>query len=794
MKQNLRFFVLVLMAMFSRFVSAQQVDSMILVYAENAPREKIHIHFDRSRYNVGDTVWYKVYLLAGNELSVLSKNIYVEWYDSTGILIKQTVSPLFQSTAKGSFEIPAGYTGSLLHVKAFTRWMLNEEATFIYQKNIPINRGLQLPKKSMEATQFTLFPEGGRLVESVLSRIAFKATNKSGLPVRVKGYLVDDKKKVIDTLKILHDGMGVLVLKPMPGIGYQVNWTDEYGVKGVTPITGIEKIGAVLTVSTNNEKAFIMVERSGELNESFKQMNLLVHMNQQVLYKVSIRMSDKSFQRAEIPIDELPTGIVQFSLFSANWAPIAERIVFVNNHFHEFNAKLNVIYSSLDKRGKNALEIVVADTAMTNMSVAITDAGANAADQSTIISDFLLSNEIRGYIHQPAYYFTSDADSITSKLDLVMMTNGWRRFNWEKLRAGIGPSINYMPEKGYLSLKGNVYGAKNSGDLQLNFILAAKDSSKNMVFATVNPDGSFEQPGLFFYDTVKVYYNFNSKMKSISGAQVKLENGLLRKEPGTKYNYPFIPSVWAGVDSSSMTKMNYFLMEQERLRKSMAAATLSEVVVKTKTKSKIEILEETYASGLFSKGDGYSFDLSDGALSALDILSYLQGRVAGLQISGSGASAVLSWRGQSPDLYLNEMKSDISMVSTLPVNDVAFIKVFRPPFFGAAGGGAGGAIVIYTKKGGSSKGNQNIKGMETTILGGYSKFKEFYHPIYEKGSNSYDLDSRTTLYWNPYVLTNKKSPRYKIEFFNNDISKKLQVVVEGVNIEGRMIRMVKILE
>lgn len=796
MKSSFRFFILILFCLTSRFGKAQQIDSMITAYAEGFPKEKIHIHFDRSRYNIGDTVWYKVYLLAVNELSPLSKNLYVEWYDSTGALIKQTVAPLFQSTAKGSFEIPSTYSGSFLHVKAFTRWMLNDEEAFIYQRNIPINRGIFMNKKIQDPTQLVLFPEGGKLVAGAVSRVAFKAINKSGLPVKIKGYLVDDKNTIIDSLKIVHDGMGMVVLKPMPGVQYQVNWTDEFGVKGTTPINGIEKVGAVLTVRTNNEKAFLMIERSKEVNESFKQMNLLVHMNQQILYKVSVKMAEKTFQRAEIPIDELPTGIVQFSLFTADWMPVAERIVFVNNHLHEFNAKLNPIYTSLDKRAKNSLEIVVADTAMTNMSVSITDAGIVSKDEHTILSDFLLSNELRGYIHNPAYYFTSDADSITSRLDLVMMTNGWRKFNWEKLRAGIGPQLKYMPEQGYLSLKGNVFGAKNAGDLQLNFILAAKDSSKNMVFASVNPDGSFEQPGLFFYDTVKVYYNFNSKSKLTSGAQVKVHNGLLRKEPSAKYNYPLLPSVWAGVDSLSIVKMNYFLSEQERLRKFIASATLSEVIVRAKTKSKTEILDETYASGLFSRGDGYSFDLTDGAVTAMDIFTYLQGRVAGLQINGMGASATLNWRGQAPDLYLNEMRSDVSMVSSLPINDIAYIKVFRPPFFGSGGGGAGGAIVIYTKKGGesNSKGNQNVKGMESTVLGGYSRFKEFYNPVYEKGSASYDLDSRTTLYWNPYILTNKKSPRYKIEFYNNDVSKKLQVVVEGINSEGKMIRMVKLLE
>ena len=778
-------------------VIGQEIDSMLNVYAEGFPKEKIHVHFDRPRYNTGDTLFYKVYLLAANEPSFLSKNLYIEWYDTEGVLVKQTVSPLFQSTTKGSFEIPATYKGGFLHVKAFTRWMLNDDLAYLFQKNIPINGGNMVSSKLPEPTKVDLFPESGMLVEGLNSRVAFKAYNQAGLPVKIKGVLIDAQKKVLDSIKVQHDGMGVFVLKPIAGQQYQLNWTDEFGRSGVTKITDIKPEGAVLTVRTNNEKAFLQFERSINSGPNFKQMNLLVHMNQSLMYKVGLKMIDKNYQRAEIPIEELPTGIVQFTLFTSDWIPVAERIAFINNHTHDFGAKINPLATNLNKRGFNRFEIIVSDTTMTNMSVAVIDANANEIDPHSIYSNFLLASEIKGYVHNPSYYFQSDADSVTSKLDLVMMTNGWRKINWEQLKAGIGPQLKYMPENDFMSLKGSVFGIKPGmvKDQQLNFVLAAKDSSKSLLFAAIDANGSFEQPGLFFYDTVKVYYGFNNNSKLSGATQVKIENGLLRKENGAKVILGSAPSVWGGIDSMAIARMNFFLSEQEKLRRLMASATLSEVVVKTKVKSKIEVLDETYSSGLFSRGDGYSFDLSDGMVAALDILTFLQGKVAGLQITGNGAGATLNWRGGVPDIYLNELRSDVGMVSSIPVTDVAYIKVFRPPFFGSGGGGASGAIVIYTKKGGtSSKGGQNVKGMESTILAGYSRFKEFYNPVYDKSAASFNPDTRNTLYWNPYIMTNKRSPRYPIEFYNNDVSTKLKIVLEGINSKGKMTRLVKILE
>lgn len=317
-----------------------------------------------------------------------------------------------------------------------------------------------------------------------------------------------------------------------------------------------------------------------------------------------------------------------------------------------------------------------------------------------------------------------------------------------------------------------------------------------MFFVPVQKDGSFEEPGGFFFDTAKVYYNLNDKNK-IAGrvTQVQLGNGLLKKQPGSTIRMDQQPYLQTWSDSLALIRMNMFLQEEEKLRKSMASATLQEVVVKAKTKNPMQVLDEKYASGLFSGGDAYSFDLTtDKTLGAFDVLTYLQGKVAGLQITGSGPQVSLSWRGGTPSLYLNEMISNVDMVQTIAITDIAYIKVMRPPFFGAAGGGAGGAIAIYTKKGGDErKTDPGKKGMETTILAGYSRFREFYNPSYEKDA-TYDADTRSTLYWNPYIMTNKKTPRFRIEFYNNDFSKKLLLVLEGINADGKMTRTVRYLE
>ena len=780
-------------------VVAQEIDSIMDAHANIFPKEKMHIHFDKQLYNQEETIWYKLYLLAEYMPSPLSKNVYVNWYDTEGKMLRQTVAPLFQATAKGSFDIPTDYKGEFVRVKAYTSWMLNDDTSFIYQRDIPINKGIPVAKiKPVRKTRLELFPEGGNLVYGIDEKIAFKASDQQGRPVMVKAQLMNQKNQVLDTLRVKHDGMGFFFLKPLPEEQYRVDWIDEYGMKGSTQLTGIQKEGLSLSITGTNDKALIQVERTAKVPENMQQLYLLVHMNERPMYKLRLNMTAKTVINTAVPIEELQTGILQFSLFTNDWIPLEERILFVNNRMHEFNSKINPGIVSLEKRGKNILEILVSDTAAANMSISITDAELSGEEQHTIFSDFLISHQLRGYIHNPAYYLKSDADTITARLDLVMLTNGWRRFDWDKLKAATQPVLKYAPETEFIKLKGKVYGMESGragGPELLNVIMKGKDSSSSVYFIPIQKDGTFDEPLSIFFDTARVYYNFNDKNKTGFVGQVQLGNGLLRKEPGSTIRIDQMPVFQVWSDSIGLARMNLFLQEQEKLRRSMATATLEEVVVKAKIKDPIKVLDEKYASGLFSGGDAYSFDLAnDNMPGALNVLSYLQGKVAGLQISGSGAQMSMSWRGGTPSLYLNEMITNVDMVQSIPITDIAYIKVMRPPFFGSGGGGADGAIAIYTKKGGDVQRNDpNKKGMESTILAGYSKFKEFYNPVYTK-EPAYEADTRSTLYWNPYILTNKKTPRFRVEFYNNDFSKKLLVVLEGINSEGRMTRTVRYLE
>lgn len=781
---------------------AQKIDSMMNIYYNYFPKERFHVHFDKNSYNKEETIWYKVYILDDEGITKFSKSVYVQWYDTTGKIITQTVAPLYQSTAKGSYELPADYNGNFIRMKVFTKWALNDDPVFIYTKDIVINNDIpQINKLPKPISYLDVFPEGGDMILGVNSRVAFKAYNNYGKPVAIKGVLMNDKNKILDTLKIAHDGMGSFYLIPRPNEKYFIKWTDPSNSVSTTNLPMAKNQGAVLSIKATNEAALVKIERSQLIPENFKQLTLLVHQNQQLLFSVSINTTEKLFSNTSIPISELNTGVLQFSLFTSDWIPVAERILFINNRYHEFGAKIIPQLTALTKRGKNVFDVYVSDTTETNMSVAVIDAAVDTSlSYTTIYSDLLLSNEIKGKIHNPGYYLSSDADSVMNHLDLVMLTHGWRRIDWEKMKKNIPPTLQYLPETERMKISGKVYGLKmasGTDNMMLNMILQYKDSSKNFIFQPIGKDGIFENRDLFFYDTVRIYYSFNQNQKLNDVATIQFDNGMLKFSDKTS-TITDQERLYTWSDSLAKSRMAYFLKLQEDWKKRSQYKTLQEVLVKTRAKPKEDAVDKQYATGMFSGGDAYVFDLTTdpAAQTGFDIFTYLQSRVPGLQISRSGMNVSMSWRGATPDLFLDQMPSQSTVLQTLVMQDIAMVKVFRPPFFGSMGGGAGGAIAIYTKKGSSrnSGGNKSNKEMFSTVLGGYSRFKEFYNPQYDNSGENPETDIRTTLYWNPYVITNKKSPRYRIQFYNNDLSKRLLIVLEGINADGKITRTTKILE
>jgi hypothetical protein len=628
-----------------------------------------------------------------------------------------------------------------------------------------------------------------------MNRIAFKANDQWGLPVRVKGVIQDSKGAVIDSFRSVHDGMGSFYLLPGPGVAYTAKWKDEKGNSYSTALPVAKEAGLSMQVSVSGKRRMVNLSLASGAPENLKQVHIMGTINQNIAFKTDASFSQNSTVRKIIPTESLPSGILTITVFDAAWKPVVERISFINNEEYSFPTSLEVNHWGLNKRARNEIQLKVPDSLIgANLSIAVTDASIESDTADNIISHLLLAADLKGDIIRPAYYFSNRSDSVAQHLDLVMLTHGWRRFKWEEVAAGKMPVISYPKDTTYLALSGKVYGVSKTqltGTDNIVLLVKGKDSSLKTLIMPLESDGNFGDPNLILLDTINVYYKLKSKL--FSNAEARFMTNRLPPPNYLQWSKTFLP--YNPLFSDTVGNYRHFALAAQALNLTEAqkGKMMDMITVKTKTKTPVELLDEKYASGLFRNGDAYQFDLINDkmAIAYNDIISYLQGKVAGLQITMDGATPVLTWRGQSPVLYLDEMRIEPDFVTSVPVSDVAYIKVMRPPFFGTAGGGGGGAIAIYTKKGGDQTSSSG--GLSKSSVVAYTPIRQFYSPNYERfDPKNEQADIRTTLYWNPQVLTTKKP--VVLSFFNNDVSKSFRVVIEGMTREGMLTHYEQIME
>jgi hypothetical protein len=783
-------------------LNAQQPDSLLSILDRDYPQEKIYVHYDRPYYNSGETIWFKAYLLAGILPSMISSTMYAEMIDDKGNVMERKTMPVYAGSASGDFALPDTMRSSMVYIRAYTPWMLNFDSSFLYLKPIRVITAQEKAAAVKKESKYSLtfFPEGGDMIETVETRVAFKATDDQGFPIKVKGDIVDSKGQKVVSFNDMHDGMGFFPLLPAAGEKYKAVWKDSKNQSRETPLPAAKPAGVILNVTNTSNNISFTLSRSENLPADQRAFKVMAHMQQQMVYMARINLSAKTKVTAPIPAEQLPDGIMQVTLFNEQGQPLAERIVFINHDNYYFITDLHATTKNLTPKAKNVLQLDIGDTLISNISIAVTDAGSNTfqRDEENIYSHVLLSSDIKGYVYNPAYYFSSTADSVQQHLDLVMMTNGWRRFKWEDIAAGKWPVIKNFP-KPYVTVDGKILGLLPSELVgkDLTMILQTKKNSTQVLSIPVNQKGEFSVNNLIFYDTAKLYYQINNdkNKKLTSTASFDFRNSFIRFPDKPVAN--LLPVLKPVLPDSSAQKRNERIakLRRDEFFEGQKVKVLEGVVVTGKTKTLQQQMEEQYTSGFFAGGDGYTFITADDALAAssMSVLQYLQGKVAGLQISTSGPDGgSLTWRGGTPALYLNEMTADVSLIQSTSMSDVAMIKVYRPPFMGAPGGGSGGAVAIYTKKGASN--NSNVTGLNFTNVIGYSPAREFFSPNYDAGADRAKGDFRSTLYWNPYLVFDKFTRRLLIPFYNNDNCKKIRVVIEGVNEQGKLTREEKFFE
>ena len=523
--------------------------------------EKLYCQFDKPYYAVGDTIWFKAYLLNAAYLtpSVKSGILYVELVNDSNKVVQRQMLPVANGLSWGNMGLDAkmvtegGYT-----FRAYTNWMCNFGETYVFKQRIYIASpsannwlvntrfnltragGIEKGKLKLQFSQFNsqpailkdldlnildgpktwykskvqtkldgtvdvdftlkspvkkltliaqetgtpddtrkliipinlnraenidlqFMPEGGALVVGLPAHVGFKAIGEDGRAVDVEGIVYDSHQQQVMQFKSVHKGIGAFDMIPAAGAVYIAKVTLQSGAVKTFNLPIVQGSGTSLKITQVHDADSLMITIAGEqANGSYY---LIGQANGVVCYGAILNLLGAPV-KSKIPTAGFPTGIARFTLLNAARQPLNERAVFINHHdFLRIDAKPDrPVYGARDSIN---MQINVTDKdgqpVQGNFSMAITDDSQMKIDSvatNNIISNLLLTSDLRGGIEEPGYYFKPAADSSTQQqLNNLLLTQGWVGYNWSNILAPARQAI-FKAEKEFI-INGQVTNAFN---------------------------------------------------------------------------------------------------------------------------------------------------------------------------------------------------------------------------------------------------------------------------------------------------------------------------------------------
>ncbi|MGN6395259.1 MAG: carboxypeptidase regulatory-like domain-containing protein [Mucilaginibacter sp.] len=785
--------------------------------------EKTYLHFDKPYYAAGDTIYYKAYVtdIAKHELSRQSEVLNVELISSDDKISRWEKIQLTNGLGWGDFALPDTLKPGNYRVRAYTRLMRNAgDDTF--EKTIPVGNAADArvpesggavvsnPQTTVSAVRpdVQFLPEGGYMLNGVKNKIAFKAVSPDGFGVNVKGAVTDNDHKTVASFAAAHLGMGAFEFVPVTGKTYKASITYADGSTGMLDLPKATDDGYHLNIDNSNPVAITISVASGKQNAPDKLS--LVGQSGGVVYFSAKSTDSKQFD-VTVSKSEFPTGIVQFTLFNANGLPLNERLVFVNND-DQLKLTVSSPQTAYVTRKKVTINLEAKNKAglltVGNFSVSVTDESkvpVNELNENTILSDLLLTSDLKGYVEKPNYYFTQISDKTNSDLDLLMLTQGYRRFEWKPVLSHDSIARVYQPEKA-LTISGTV---KKAGKPLVNqkVTLFAKTGGTFFKDTTTNAEGKFAFKNLVFADSTKFV------------VQAKVTKGQDNVELtiDTPDNIPIADNNSRGPGGIRLTTNNaaeidmsayiqnakQFSMELQKYGINQHPLLLREVNVKDKKGP------DEFANSQNLNGKGSA----DQVITAKDLETLACGRLTECLRAKLNSNIVF----KNGYMYVRKLsaldfttttefkdpmkvivdgtilEADWNLLDNINTADVESVEVLADIHSTAIYGtqGSAGLILITLKKG--RKINNYYKyapGVVTYAPKGFYIGRTFYAPQYDNPHTNEKIpDLRSTIYWNPTVVTGLDG-KASFDFFNADGKGYYKVVVEGIDIEGRLGRQV----
>ncbi len=641
---------------------------------------------------------------------------------------------------------------------------------------------------------FQFFPEGGNLIAGLTNKVAIKAIKSDGLGINSKGTITDNSGKQVATFNAQHVGMGSFDLLPESGKTYKANVTYDDGTTANYDLPAVSEKGIKVSVN-NTDPENIQVKILS--NDTFfeenkgKKFYLVAQSKGVICYGAQTALSNKEYS-STILKSKFPSGIAQFTLFTDAGKPLSERLAFIQ---HKNNMAVALTTAAPSYGVKKKVKVNVAakkDGAPVegNFSVTVVDetkVPANEDAASTILTGLLLNSDLKGYVEKANYYFNAPDAKKNDDLDILLLTQGYRTFKYSNILAGSLPKISFLPEQG-IEVSGILRMSNGIPVRKGQLLLTIPDKRFNLE-GTTDPVGNFKFQNLVLNDSSKVTitakYNPNYRAMAISlnGSPI----------PSLTRNFSAAEEV-LNIDSALTTYLDNSKRQYSYLH------TLKDVTIKGAVIPKVSHKDYPALTGLSQMAD---HEVTGDRLQGCALLiNCLQGMLAGVTFQDNNFYVTRDFNAGKRipmGIFINGMSVDVNQINTLNPNNIESIEVFLRDELGLVNraNNVNGVIVFNQKK--APKGTKISKAQLLDMIPknyevtfspqGYNKEKQFYSPKYDVPANMNRNDLRTTIYWNPKVITDATG-NSSFEFYNADGKGQYKVIIEGIDANGNLGRSV----
>ena len=616
------------------------------------------------------------------------------------------------------------------------------------------------------------FPEGGALLSIPHQNVAFKVQGADGFSKEVEGFLFNSKGDTLTNFRSEHNGMGIFTMNPVDNETYYVTARTNDSITKRFDLPAIEPKGISIAMSHYKQEIRYEIQKT-ETTEWPQKLFLLAHTRGKLAILQPINPK-RTFGKMN---DSLFTeGITHFMLIDQQGNALSERLVFVPDHKPN-QWQITADQPTYGKREKVSLQIAAKDNEGNpvegTFSVSITDRKSIQPDSlaDNILSNLLLTSDLKGYVEDPAYYFLNQDARTLRSIDYLMMTHGWRRHKIENVLRT--PSLNFTNyiEKGQ-TISGRIMGFFGANVKKGPICVLAP---KYNIIATTETD----EKGQFivntsFRDSTTFLVQARTK-KGFAGVDILMDPP---QYPVATHKAPYFNGAATFMEDYLMNTRDQYYMEG-----GMRVYNLKEVTVTAKRERPSS--KSIYTGGINTytveedRLQGYGQTAFDAA-SRLPSVTITNGSEIHIRNNSEPAIIVI-------DDIVYEDASDI--LKDIQVSDMSSISLLRGADAVILGPRASGGAVVITLKDPRNLPARPAQGIITYTPLGYSESVEFYHPTYDtpEKKNAQRSDFRSTVYWNPELRLDAEG-KATIEYYTPDSTAPEDIIIEGVDKNGKVCR------